>query len=105
MNTSDGPVVVHCSAGVGRTGVFLAVHKEVARIKRQQAESSNKPFVNIAKLVVAMREQRTGMVRRIHCGSLEERKKEIEKERKTKKEREDFFKLEDFVFFYLDSNI
>ncbi|XP_039089692.1 tyrosine-protein phosphatase non-receptor type 20 isoform X2 [Hyaena hyaena] len=50
-----GPVLVHCSAGVGRTGVFLCVDVVFCAIEK------NFPF-NIKNIVAQMREQRYGMV-------------------------------------------
>lgn len=49
------PVVVHCSAGIGRTGVFCALEASFALFER------NCP-VDLAELVRRMREQRVGMV-------------------------------------------
>ncbi|XP_074203830.1 tyrosine-protein phosphatase non-receptor type 20 isoform X2 [Camelus bactrianus] len=50
-----GPVLVHCSAGVGRTGVFLCMDVVFHAIER------NFPF-NIMNIVGQMREQRCGMI-------------------------------------------
>ncbi|XP_022267546.1 tyrosine-protein phosphatase non-receptor type 20 isoform X9 [Canis lupus familiaris] len=50
-----GPILVHCSAGVGRTGVFLCVDVVFCAIEK------NFPF-NIRNIVAQMREQRYGMI-------------------------------------------
>nr|XP_055209007.1 tyrosine-protein phosphatase non-receptor type 20 isoform X4 [Gorilla gorilla gorilla] len=50
-----GPMVVHCSAGIGRTGVFLCVDVVFCAIVK------NCSF-NIMDIVAQMREQRSGMV-------------------------------------------
>ncbi|XP_054428370.1 tyrosine-protein phosphatase non-receptor type 20 [Pteronotus mesoamericanus] len=50
-----GPIIVHCSAGVGRTGVFLCVDVVFCAIEK------NFSF-NIRNIVAQMREQRCGMV-------------------------------------------
>ncbi|XP_012918620.1 FERM and PDZ domain-containing protein 2 isoform X5 [Mustela putorius furo] len=50
-----GPIVVHCSAGVGRTGVFLCVDVVFCAIEKSF------PF-NIKNIVTQMREQRYGMI-------------------------------------------
>ncbi|XP_078658625.1 tyrosine-protein phosphatase non-receptor type 20-like [Branchiostoma floridae x Branchiostoma belcheri] len=51
----SGPIVVHCSAGIGRTGVLILVDAVIGLVERDQ------PF-DIQKLVETMREQRQGMV-------------------------------------------
>ena len=50
-----GPILVHCSAGVGRTGTFIAVDMAL-----EQAEKERK--VDIAGIVNRVREQRIKMV-------------------------------------------
>ena len=50
-----GPILVHCSAGVGRTGTFIAVDMAL-----EQAEKERK--VDIAGIVNRLREQRMKMV-------------------------------------------
>ena len=50
-----GPIIVHCSAGVGRTGTFIAVDMAL-----EQAEKERK--VDIAGIVCKLREQRMKMV-------------------------------------------
>lgn len=54
----DGPVVVHCSAGVGRTGTFISTD-----IIMQQLQHEKK--VNIHDLVKKLREQRVKMVQTV----------------------------------------
>ncbi|XP_070471962.1 tyrosine-protein phosphatase non-receptor type 20 isoform X2 [Equus przewalskii] len=50
-----GPLVVHCSAGVGRTGVFICVDVVFCAIEK------NFSF-NISDIVAQMRQQRCGMI-------------------------------------------
>lgn len=52
---SKGPVVVHCSAGIGRTGCFIATS-----IGMQQLLEEN--MVDVLGIVCAMRQDRGGMV-------------------------------------------
>jgi len=52
----DGPVVVHCSAGLGRTGSFIACHITLHKILNNESP-------NIKRTVELLRKQRHGMVR------------------------------------------
>ena len=49
------PILVHCSAGVGRTGTFIALYNLTKAIQKGRA-------INIYKIVHEMREHRTQMV-------------------------------------------
>jgi protein tyrosine phosphatase len=51
----DTPIIVHCSAGIGRSGTFIAVHSS-----RQKAVSGKD--VDIGDAVVNMRRCRPGMI-------------------------------------------
>jgi len=49
------PIVVHCSAGIGRSGSFIAVHHILNQI-------NNKTSFNVLDTVLKMRQDRAGMV-------------------------------------------
>lgn len=51
----NGPIIIHCSAGLGRTGTLIASHITLERIARQQSPS-------IKQTVFELRKQRRGMV-------------------------------------------
>ncbi|XP_075910369.1 phosphatidylinositol phosphatase PTPRQ isoform X2 [Petromyzon marinus] len=53
-----GPLVVHCSAGVGRTGVFVAVDHLVQLV-------ADRDSIDVFGLVADLRHQRTGMVQNV----------------------------------------
>ena len=57
-SSSKGPILVHCSAGVGRTGTFIAVD-----IALEQA--SKEGLVDIAGIINRLREQRMEMVQTV----------------------------------------
>ncbi|XP_014665166.1 PREDICTED: tyrosine-protein phosphatase non-receptor type 11-like isoform X2 [Priapulus caudatus] len=53
-----GPVVVHCSAGIGRTGTFIVIDILVNQIKRQGLDCE----IDIQRTVQSIRSQRSGMI-------------------------------------------
>jgi len=53
--TENDPIIVHCSAGVGRTGTFCAIHMCLQRFKIEQN-------YDIKETVINLRKQRIGMV-------------------------------------------
>jgi len=54
----SGPAVVHCSAGVGRAGTFIAIHICLEKIKY----FNSLDIVDIPRTVGNLRKSRTGMV-------------------------------------------
>ncbi|VDO69523.1 unnamed protein product [Heligmosomoides polygyrus] len=55
--SSDSPVLVHCSAGVGRTGTIISVN-----YIRELIESAELESLDLFELVMSLRKQRASMV-------------------------------------------
>ncbi|XP_031558481.1 tyrosine-protein phosphatase non-receptor type 11-like [Actinia tenebrosa] len=53
-----GPIVVHCSAGIGRTGTFIVIDSLIHLIKEQGLDTE----IDISKAIQNVRAQRSGMV-------------------------------------------
>ncbi|KAH7956006.1 hypothetical protein HPB52_005519 [Rhipicephalus sanguineus] len=53
-----GPIVVHCSAGIGRTGTFIVIDMIVDLIKKQGLSCE----IDIQRTIQMVRMQRSGMV-------------------------------------------
>ena len=53
--SNSAPLLVHCSAGVGRTGTFIALDSLILQMKEI-------PTINVYEFVKEMREQRAQMV-------------------------------------------
>ena len=58
----NSPVVVHCSAGVGRTGTFIAMYYLYKEIMGQIKENKSEIIFNIFNLVRKIKEMRLHMV-------------------------------------------
>ena len=56
MADSSGPAVVHCSSGIGRTGVLLACDIGM------QGLLQGDPKVDVLRIVSTLRQDRAGMV-------------------------------------------
>lgn len=56
----NGPIVLHCSAGLGRTGTLIAAHIAAEKLKLKTVKS--KEDIDMKAIVAILREQRSGMV-------------------------------------------
>ncbi|XP_076451499.1 tyrosine-protein phosphatase non-receptor type 11-like [Babylonia areolata] len=56
--TDPGPMIVHCSAGIGRTGAFIVVDIMLNQIKAYGVDCD----IDIQKTILKLRAQRSGMV-------------------------------------------
>lgn len=54
----SGPIVVHCSAGIGRTGTFIVIDLLIDQIKRHGLNCE----IDIQKTIKIVRSKRSGMV-------------------------------------------
>ena len=55
-----GPILIHCSAGVGRTGTFIAIDLVAEQVDKEKK-------IDIAGIVTRLREQRMKMVQTDVC--------------------------------------
>ena len=65
--TDQAPIVVHCSAGVGRTGTFIAIYNIVRCLQKllsiyDPQKNPITPILNVFNVVRKLREQRYSMV-------------------------------------------
>jgi protein tyrosine phosphatase len=58
---ASGPVVAHCSAGIGRSGTFIAVDMLLDNIADKLSKNAL-PIINIPRLIHELRLQRPGIV-------------------------------------------
>lgn len=56
----NGPIILHCSAGLGRTGTLIAAHIAAEKLKLKTVKS--KEDIDMKAIVALLREQRSGMV-------------------------------------------
>jgi len=63
-NTPSGPQVVHCSAGIGRTGTWIALTHLLEEIQKA-SEAKQVPSFNLMKSIDNLRTQRSGMLTHI----------------------------------------
>jgi len=61
-NSGNNPIVVHCSAGVGRSGTFCIVHSYLHYIRDFVTAINSLPSISVAQSIVSMRNERMKMV-------------------------------------------
>jgi protein tyrosine phosphatase len=58
LDSGVGPTLVHCSAGIGRSGTFCVVDVCLAKLE----ETRNLNSLNVQELLLDMRKQRLGLI-------------------------------------------
>jgi len=62
----SGPAVVHCSAGVGRAGTFVAIHLILTQLEKMAlSQPCPKIPINVKEIVARLRSQREGTVQTV----------------------------------------
>jgi len=89
MKTIESSItLVHCSAGIGRTGTFISIAIGIEMLYNTMSEGSNENDIDVENLVLNLRKQRNkGMVQNLQqyqyiYNVLNEEKQEIIKSRK-----------------------
>jgi len=65
LNKNNGPVIVHCSAGIGRTGSFISVSNVLDEIRNEankQPKPTEIPQVSPVKTLLKIRQERPGCI-------------------------------------------
>lgn len=57
-----GPIIVHCSAGVGRTGCFIIIHNILKTIMKQLKEGKGFSKINVRERLLHFRKQRCYLI-------------------------------------------
>ena len=67
LNTSTAPVVVHCSAGIGRTGTFIFVNRVIDQIKADIKNniSRDKLEIDVCSIVLELRKERSQLIQTV----------------------------------------
>jgi len=61
-HNSNAPLVVHCSAGVGRSGTFIGIHSYVRFLRETYEKTGDLEDLNVPDLLVRLRKDRPKMV-------------------------------------------
>jgi protein tyrosine phosphatase len=56
------PILIHCSAGIGRTGTFIAIYNLIKCLHVEHHQGRSRLFFSVFNIVRKLREQRFGMV-------------------------------------------
>jgi protein tyrosine phosphatase len=65
LNKNNAPVVVHCSAGIGRTGSFITVSNVLDEIRVEMSKEpkpETAPKISVARTVQKIRQERMGLI-------------------------------------------
>ncbi|KJH45129.1 Protein-tyrosine phosphatase [Dictyocaulus viviparus] len=62
LRSCSGPIIVHCSAGIGRTGSIVLIEHAIELLK------ANKPLLEISHYMVELRKQRNNSVQKFVIG-------------------------------------
>lgn len=61
-SSCPGPVLIHCSAGIGRTGTFAVIDLALDSIVHQLSNNQSTASISIPSLIHTLRQSRAGMV-------------------------------------------